>query len=224
MYEQLLDKRRISDWTSSKPGALPLALSCNWTTVHPSQLVGLGSGPGSVGADHLCQPVQAAVLPCPRGPESQLHRQISLSGCKNNRVTFKHTSSLFLWWIVLLTNGWKLLVGSKAQLSFRDNEKKGEIQSLSVSTAVAWVAFGPVDLFLLCWAFVPLHYVMGTSLRLGSCISGLAVKFWNWPWWWERRGLLTSTFSTKLMSKLAQAQCLKVKPSKMGKVLRNALE
>lgn len=179
---------------------------------------------GSEGSDPLCHfRVLSYSAPGPPNPVSQT--VILLPGCKNNCLTCKHTFSLFLWSLVPPTNGWKLLVGSNAQLSVRDNEKKMRFGAcwgaqMWLQLPLGHLAYEDVSLARL----LDLCSVMGTSLQVGSCASGLAVKFWNWPRWWERRGLLSSAFSNKMMLKLAQAQSLKVKPSRRGEVLRNALE
>lgn len=67
------------------PGPLPTGRS--------SWLMGLVLGPGPVGSDCLSPPVQATARPTPA--QSPRTRQ-PLSGCTNNRLTFKDTSPYFL--------------------------------------------------------------------------------------------------------------------------------
>lgn len=89
---------------------------------------------------------------------------------------------------------------------------KGEIQNLLVSTAVAQDEFGPIDLFLLCWA-LPLCCVSWGLFRWTSLLQGWLSNSGIGPGGEERTSL--ATFSNKSMSKPAQAQCLKVKPSRL---------
>lgn len=173
MYE-FLEKRWVLDSRESKPGAFLFALS--WTTEQlttPSNLWGWARA-WLCGSWSPLPAISRCCLTLPLGLESQLcrHRYYYQAA----KITISHstqTFSLFPWSLASLTNGWKLPVGSKAQLSFKDNEKmKGDIQNLLVSTAVAQVEFGPVDLFLLYWA-LPLccmtwrHFFRWTALLQG---------------------------------------------------------